>query len=94
VVVRYQSFDLSVAWLVDERTGEPIARLLPQDKLRNADGVRRSLEPVPEIENRDERMQGDPIPPLMRRLLDEHAAAGLPPAYLRKDHRRKEDDDA
>ena len=93
VVVRYQSFDLSTAWLVDERTGEPVARLLPQDKARNADSIRRGLEPVSETGAQDDTIGRDPLPPLMRQLLDDHAAAGLPPAYLRKDNARKEDED-
>jgi len=86
VVVRYQSFDLSTAWLVDERTGEPVARLLPQDKARNADSIRRGLNPVSETGAQDDTVAGDPLPPLMRQLLDAHAAAGLPPAYLRKEN--------
>ena len=46
LVVRYQSFDLGAAWLVDERTGEPVSRLLPQDKARNAEGTVQKMQPL------------------------------------------------
>jgi len=81
--IRYQSWDLSKASVVDERTGNLLATIYPQDKTRNADGKRRSLEPV---FTTDESLADDhtsePIPPLMRRLLEHYAATGLPPAYL------------
>jgi len=92
LVVRYQSFDLSAAWLVDERTSAPVSRLLPQDKARNADGIRRGLRPVTEAVQEDGEVAGDSLPPLMRQLLDEHEATGLPPAYLPKDDNKEEDD--
>jgi hypothetical protein len=69
--------------VVDERTGNLLATIYPQDKTRNADGRRRSLEPV---FTTDQSLADDhtsePIPPLMRRLLEHYAATGLPPAYL------------
>lgn len=91
--VKYQSWDLTTAWLVEERTGEPICRLLPQDKARNSDGRRRSLEPVFPFGEGELRDNRDPIPPLMRKLIDDYNAAGLPPAYLPKDEDNMEDND-
>lgn len=82
--VRYQSFDLSTAYLVDNRTDEPLARIYPQDKAKNAHGHRRTLEPVAE----DQPAQtdtSDPIPPLLRNMMADYAATGLPPAYLPKE---------
>jgi putative transposase len=82
--VRYQSFDLSTAYLVDNRTDEPLARIYPQDKAKNAHGHRRTLEPVAE----DQPAQtdpSDPIPPLLRKMMADYAATGLPPAYLPKE---------
>ena len=84
--VRYQRWDLSRATVVDERSGDPLATIYPQDKTRNADGRRRVLEPICCA---DQTVQAedtsDPIPPLMRRLLAQYAATGLPPAYLPKE---------
>ena len=52
------------------------------------------LEPVaPPIEAAPPEGDEEPIPPLMRKLLAEYAAPGLPPAYLPKHEPRKEDDD-
>jgi hypothetical protein len=81
--VRYQSWDLSAAYLVDERTDQLLCRIHPQDKAKNAHGLRRT------IEARDDSPpvadHADPIPPLLRKLLAEYAATGLPPAYMPKE---------
>src|SRR5208337_3412621 len=45
-VSRCAEWDLSAVDLVDERTGNVLARLYPQDKTQNASGLRRSLEPL------------------------------------------------
>ena len=46
VTIRFASWDLSFVHLVDERTGAVLCRLYPLDKARNADGMRRTLEPL------------------------------------------------
>src|SRR5262245_13251494 len=38
--VRYASWDLALVHLVDERTGNVLCRLFPQDKAQNASGLR------------------------------------------------------
>ena len=48
VEIRYADWDLSHVHLVDERTGQPLCRVFPQDKAANANALRRSLEPVTE----------------------------------------------
>jgi transposase InsO family protein len=85
VCVRFRSWDLSVAWIVDERTGDVLARILPLDRARNADGRRRPLEPLFDEQNPSKPSSADPVPPLLRHLLQEYAATGLPPALLPKD---------
>jgi putative transposase len=85
VEVRYAEWDLSAVHLVDERTGNVLARLYPQDKTQNASGLRRSLEPLgPPPSERDHQPPASPIPPLLQRLLDAQSSVGLPPAYLPK----------
>ncbi len=94
VHVRYQSWDLSVAWLVDQRSGDVLARLLPQDAEQNADGQRRCLEPLDDLHKETPRDEhADPIPPHLRKLLREQAATGLPPAYLPLDEEAEGEDD-
>ena len=85
VCVRYRSWDLTRAWIVDERTSDVLARVRPQDKIKNADGRRRTLEPLDELPESTTPTDDNPVPPLMRRLLEEYAATGLPAAYLPKD---------
>jgi hypothetical protein len=76
--VRYASWDLSSVDLVDARTGAHLATLLPLDKEKNADGGRRVLgEP---------ELAAEPAPsgiaPLLRQLMGQYAATGLPPSYV------------
>ena len=88
IEVRYASWDLGHVHLVDERTGNVLARLYPQDKTQNASGLRRSLDPVSTASGKPERTPAVPdptIPPLLARMLDRQASAGLPPPYLPKD---------
>lgn len=84
VVVRYASWDLSRVHLVDMRTSAVLCRLFPLDRTRNADGVRRTLEPLVVVPTPSPAGPG--IAPLLKKLMAEYAATGLPPAYLPKDH--------
>lgn len=79
--VRSAAWDLSCVLLVDSRTGSVLAPLYPIDKQRNADGRRRTLEPVAVAET-NAVPPPDGIAPLLRRYLAEHAATGLPAPYL------------
>jgi hypothetical protein len=81
--VRYAGWDLTYVHLIDPRTSTVLARLYPLDRARNADGLRRSLEPIPNsaAEETVSKKQ-DSLAPLLRRLLEDYSATGLPPAYL------------
>ena len=84
LTVGYISWDLSMAYLIDVRTGDNLGPIFPQDKTKNAAGNRRILEPIQPLGQADASsvFETDSIPPLMRRLLSDYAATGLPPAYL------------
>jgi transposase InsO family protein len=80
--VRYARWDLGHVWLIDPRSDTVLSRLFPLDKARNADGVRRpraalSPDPAPP------RPSG--IAPLLRKLMQDYAATGMPPAYIPKE---------
>jgi putative transposase len=85
VEVRYASWDLSLVHLVDERTGKALCRLFPQDKINNASGLRRPLDPLSPEPVTVKSAEG--MPPLLAKILGEQEATGLPPAYLPKDER-------
>jgi putative transposase len=80
--LRVARWDLRSVELVDPRSGAHLGMLLPLDKTKNADGVRRAL-PAPSAAAAPARSGG--IAPHLRALMAEYAATGLPPAYLPKD---------
>jgi transposase InsO family protein len=85
VTVRYARWNLGRIDLVDRRSGIILAPIYPLDKTANADGRRAPVAPagsgVPP-ENRP--CKGGALPPLLKQILEEYSATGLPPAYLPK----------
>jgi len=81
VQIRYASWDLSHVWLMDEDAGVALQRLFPLDKVRNAEGIRRPISTPP----RDDTRPDSGVAPLLRELMSEYAATGLPPAYILKE---------
>ena len=83
LTVRYARWDLSTVDLIDPRTEAILGPLYPLDKTKNADGRRRRMEPVaPPTETDAPRSSG--MAPLLRKLMQDYAATGLPPAYIPK----------
>jgi len=80
LTVRFAGWDLCRVWLVDEHTEAVLARLTPLDRSRNADRFRRSRHQAGDKASEPTEATG--IAPLLRRLMEEYAATGLPPAYL------------
>ncbi len=85
VAVRYARWDLGRVDLVDERSGNILAPIYPLDKTANADGRRAALEPggTP-LSPKNQRRATAELPPLLKSLLQEYSATGMPPAYLPK----------
>ena len=90
-MLRYARWDLGYVHLVDDRANKLLARVFPLDRSRNASGERRRLERsatgVPEAP-----VHSDELPPLMKKLLEDYAVTGLPPSYLPKIDRGRDDD--
>jgi len=83
LTVRAARWDLGFVHVVDERSGTVLCRIFPLDKQRNADAVRRSLDtPDSAPEQPGARTSG--TAPLLRKLMAEYSATGIPPAYLPK----------
>jgi len=83
VVVRYARWDLRSADLIDPHSRAVLCAIYPLDKARNASGERRRLEDVAESTEACEPAPPQPgMAPLLRKLIADYAATGLPPAYL------------
>jgi putative transposase len=81
--LRYAHWDLRHVWLVDENTGVALERLYPLDPARNAEGIRRPLAPTSPTKPAEDLAAEPPgIAPLLRQLMADYAATGLPPAYI------------
>jgi putative transposase len=85
VSVRYARWDLGRVDLVDGHSGTILAPIYPLDKAANADGRRAAIEPgdtdVPADNSQREAGQ---LPPLLKKILQDYWATGMPPAYLPK----------
>lgn len=86
VTVRLARWDLSLVDLVDPRTKAILCALWVLDKTQNADGQRRALEVLAETP----QTPAGEVAPLLKNLLAEYAATGLPPAYLPHHPQREE----
>ena len=79
VHLRYARWDLAAVDLVDARRGTVLCALYPIDKSANASARRRALAP---LSLTDAPPAACGIAPLLRRLMADYAATGLPPAYI------------
>jgi len=79
VHVRYASWDLSVVHVADPKTGAILSRIYPQDKQKNAEGLRalRASAPKPQPP-----IEPSGMAPLLQKIIHQYAITGLPPAYL------------
>ena len=88
ITVRDARWNLGRVDLVDPRTGMILAPIYPLDKSANADGHRALIEPtaldVASNESVVDKGRKGELPPLLKQLLQEYSATGLPPAYLPK----------
>lgn len=95
ITLRYASWDLSHIYLTDPRSGAVLTRLYPLDRAAHAEGFRRTLPPIDngstpntaaaaQDQDHSALCGDDDVAPLLRQLLAEYAATGLPPAYLPK----------
>lgn len=85
VTVRYARWDLGRVDLVDERSGTILAPIYPLDKAANADGRRAAIEPSSaDMPTQERPRTSGELPPLLKRILQEYSATGMPPAYLPK----------
>ena len=89
VAVRYARWDLGRVDLVDPQSGAILAPIYPLDRSANADGRRATLDPdeneTPAEDSQSGTQRTDTeLPPLLKKILEEYSATGIPPAYLPK----------
>ena len=84
VTVRYARWDLGRIDLVDGRSGTVLAPIYPLDKAANADGHRAATGSSGTAVPSPSQRADDELPPLLKRILQEYSATGMPPAYLPK----------
>lgn len=82
LTVRAATWDFSSVYLADPKTGAILERIYPQDKKKNAEGLRAPKTPMV---SSHEPIQPAGMAPLLRKIIQQYAATGLPPAYLPKD---------
>ena len=83
--LRVARWNLSTVDLVDPRAGTHLATLFPLDKIKNADRKRRVLDEITAPPSPAKKPPG--IAPLLRTLMADYAATGMPPAYLPKNEK-------
>jgi putative transposase len=95
LTVRYARWNLGRIDLVDDRNGTILAPIYPLDKSANADGRRALVEPnnVDAPPDSSQHKDGE-LPPLLKKILEEYSATGMPPAYLPKTSPSKNGEDA
>lgn len=76
--LRYARWDFSRVDLIDARSGQLLCPVRPLDKAANADALRRRVDPTTDMTP----MPAAGIAPLLKKMIADYAATGLPPAYL------------
>jgi putative transposase len=76
--LRYARWDLSRVDMIDPRSGQILSPVRPIDKAANAEGLRRPVESV----TNPQLVPTAGIAPLLKQMIADYAATGLPPAYL------------
>jgi putative transposase len=85
LTVRYARWNLGRVDLVDRHSGIILAPIYPLDKSANADGRRAVIAPGGrDLPAEDTPCRDGAVPPLLKQILREYSATGLPPAYLPK----------
>jgi putative transposase len=85
LTVRCARWNLGRVDLVDPQSGIILAPIYPLDKTANADGRRAPVAPQDSAAPQENRPGTDAaLPPLLKQLLQEYSATGLPPGYLPK----------
>ena len=87
LIVCYAQWDLSTVFLFNRETNSAVCQIYPLDKVLNAEGVRRSMEPVSVESDKSPHNETQILPPLLEGLIEQYNSTGLMPAYVPDDQR-------
>ncbi len=90
ICVAYARWNLATVDMIDPETKAVLATLYPLDKTKNADGERRAHQESLALADAEPEATG--IAPLLKQLMEEYRATGLPPAYLPLEANRGHED--
>jgi transposase InsO family protein len=82
ITLRYAKWDLSWVFIVNPKTGKRLTPIYPVDEQQNATSGRRAFE-ISLFDN-EQAPPTDDMAPLLKKLMADYAASGLPPAYIPK----------
>lgn len=82
VCIRYAEWDLSTVQLIDKHNDTILSTLYPQDKSANANAMRRKLNHIDNEQTPDNSSESSGIAPLLKELMADISATGLPSAYI------------
>ncbi len=89
--IEFARWDLRHVDMVDPRTGERLCPIFPLDRHKNADGRRRRLADVEPGVQPDAPPAKSGMAPLLKQLITEYEASGLPPSFLPMNPTREDD---
>jgi transposase InsO family protein len=82
LTILYARWDLTNVHLVDPKTEVLLTAIYPVNKVKNAEGLRRVIDDAPSLETEVKPSGG--LAPLLRKLMADYSATGVPPAYIPK----------
>lgn len=85
LTIRYARWNLSHIVLVDPHNNLVLCALYPQDKSANASGLRRTFKEPNTMATPNPIDKPIGTAPLLKALMADYAATGMPPAYVSKD---------
>jgi len=85
ITLRFPGWNKGRMMVVDPKTGGPLAQLFPQDKAKNAAGMRKTIENQENEETKNAPGQKKAPPALLQKWMKEYSAKGLPAAFMPKE---------
>ncbi len=83
--LRVASWDLSYVHMADPRTQEILCRIMPLDKVKNSNKIRRAKPSLTEGQQTHLAKNDGKPAPLLQSIIKQHRDSGVPPSYITKE---------